>query len=61
MDKKQAAAYVDTWTREHVEQEEYERFREIAERELLGLHEGNFARCRIRPSEFAVWQEAWAG
>ena len=61
MDKKQAAAYVDTWTREHVDREEYERFREIAERDLLGLHEGNFARYRIRPSEFAAWQEAWAG
>ena len=61
MDKKQAAAYVGAWTREHVEQEEYERFREIAERELLSLHEGNFARYRVRPSEFAAWQEAWAG
>ena len=61
MDKKQAAAHVGAWTREHVEQEEYERFREIAERELLSLHEGNSARYRIRPSEFAAWQEAWAG
>ena len=61
MDKKQAAAHVGAWTREHVDQEEYERFREIAERELLSLHEGNFARYRVRPSEFAAWQEAWAG
>ena len=61
MDKKQAAAHVGAWTREHVDREEYERFREIAERELLSLHEGNFARYRIRPSEFAAWQEAWAG
>ena len=60
MDKKQAAAHVGAWTREHVDQEEYERFREIAERELLSLHEGNFARYRVRPSEFAAWQEAWA-
>ena len=61
MDKKQAAAHVGAWTREHVDREEYERFREIAERELLSLHEGNFARYRIRPFEFAAWQEAWAG
>ena len=54
MDKKQAAAHVGAWTREHVDQEEYERFREIAERELLSLHEGNFARYRVRPSEFAA-------
>ena len=61
MDKKQAAAHVGAWTREHVDREEYERFREIAERELLSLQEGNFARYRIRPSEFAAWQEAWTG
>ena len=35
---------------------ERERFREIAESELLGLHEGNFARYQIRPSEFAAWR-----
>ena len=35
------------------------RFREMAEAELLNLHEGNFARYRIRPSEFADWQVVW--
>ena len=44
MDKKQAAAHVNTWTHEHLDQQGRERFREIAERELLSLHEGNFAR-----------------
>ena len=34
-----------------------QRFREIPERELLCLHEGNFARYKIRPSEFAAWQK----
>lgn len=34
-------------------------FRDTAETELLGLHEGNFARYQIRPSEFAEWQKAW--
>ena len=38
-----------------------ERFREAAERELLSLHEGNFARYRVRPSEFEAWQEVWTG
>ena len=32
----------------------------IAERELLSLHHGDFARYRIRPSQFAAWQEAWS-
>ena len=59
MDKKQASARVGTWTAEHIEPEERERFREIAETELLSLHEGNFARYQIRPSEFATWREVW--
>ena len=59
MDKKRAAAWVDAWTQEHIDPEQRERFREIAERELLSLHEGNFARYRVRPSEFEAWQEVW--
>jgi len=61
MDKKRAAAHVSAWTQEHIGQEERERFREIAESELLALHEGNFARYQIRPSEFAAWREVWNG
>ena len=34
-------------------------FIEMVESELLGLHEGNYARYRVRPSEFAAWREAW--
>ena len=59
MDKKHAAAQVDAWTRQNIEEPERERFREVAERELLNLHEGNFARYRISPREFAAWREAW--
>ncbi len=59
MNKKQASAHIAGWTKEHVEQADRERFREIAESELLGLHEGNFARYQIKPSEFVAWQEAW--
>ena len=38
-----------------------ERFREIAENDLLALHEGNYARYQIRPAEFEVWREVWNG
>jgi hypothetical protein len=37
------------------------KFIEVVETELLGLHEGNFARYRIRPSEFAAWKANWVG
>ena len=61
MNKKQATAYVASWTQEHIDPKQNERFREVAERELLSLHEGNFARYRVRPSEYEAWQEVWTG
>lgn len=33
------------------------RFIEVAESELIGLHEGNFARYKVRPSEFYEWKQ----
>ncbi len=59
MGKVQANAHVEAWTARHIDGPERARFCEIAERELLGLHEGNFARYRVRPSEFSAWQEVW--
>lgn len=61
MDTKQASAWVAAWTEEHIDPGQCERFREVAERELLSLHEGNVARYRVRPSEFEAWQGAWIG
>jgi Fic family protein len=37
------------------------RFIEVVETELLSLHPGNMARYRIRPSEYATWQQKWNG
>ena len=36
-----------------------QKFIEVVESELLSLHEGNFARYYIGPSEFKRWKEAW--
>jgi hypothetical protein len=35
------------------------RFNQTAEAELMSLHEGNFARYGIRPSEFLAWRQVW--
>src|SRR5690606_16857498 len=35
------------------------KFIEAVETELLSLHEGNFARYWIRPSEFRRWKAGW--
>lgn len=57
--RKDAAARIATWTTEHIDPDDRERFIETAEAELTGLHEGNFARYQVRPSEFAAWRKVW--
>jgi len=42
-----------------IPEKEREKFIEYVETELLSLHEGNFARYYISPSEFKRWQEVW--
>ena len=42
-----------------LERRDREPFVEMAESELLGLHVGNYARYRVRASEFASWSDAW--
>jgi hypothetical protein len=59
MDKKAAAAFVRREAEQLPEPAGRTRFAEIAESELTSLHEGNFARYRLRPSEFAAWQARW--
>ena len=59
IDRKSATAHVAAWAEANIAQDERERFREMAEAELLGLHEGNFARYQIRPREFEAWREGW--
>lgn len=39
--------------------EDNEKFIQTVEQELINLHEGNFARYFVTPSEFRKWQEVW--
>jgi hypothetical protein len=59
MDRKAAAAYITLWVEKNILEADREQLRDMAEAELLSLHEGNFARYQIRPSEFATWQKVW--
>ncbi len=59
MDQKAAAANVARYAGENITEEDRPRFIEAAETELLSLHEGNFARYGVRPSEFSAWREVW--
>ena len=59
MDQKAAGAHIAAYAAAHIEEAERARFVEAAETDLLGLHEGNFARYRVRESEFSAWRAVW--
>jgi hypothetical protein len=35
------------------------RFIEVVETEIISLHEGNFARYRLKYSEYSAWRNVW--
>jgi hypothetical protein len=57
--RKDAVARIAAWPTKEIDPKDRRRFTELAEAELTSLHEGNFARYRIRPSEFAAWWLVW--
>ena len=59
MTRKQALFHLAVWVQKNIDVADRDKFEEIVEDELLGLHEGNFARYQIKPSEFETWQKAW--
>jgi len=59
MNKLEASQFISKLANENISSEDRNRFIEIVEVEVNSLHEGNFARFRIRPSEFFEWQKEW--
>jgi len=59
LNRKEAAARIAVRSMEKINTEDRERFARIVESEIASLHEGNFARYRVRPSEFIEWRKAW--
>ena len=59
MSRKTSFSFIASWAGDHVQKDDQDRFRETAETEILGLHEGNYARYQLKPSEFSQWREAW--
>ena len=59
LNQKAAVAFLKKHIPKLVETRDRARLMELAESELAGLHEGNFARFRIRPSEFKTWSANW--
>jgi hypothetical protein len=59
MSKRMTASYVQQYASKHLLTGDQKRFVEIAETELMYLHEGSIARYKLRPSEYLAWQEMW--
>lgn len=59
MGRTAAIAFVRREAGEKAPPEDRARLVEVAETEVMSLHEGNFARYRVRPSEFNAWRTAW--
>lgn len=47
--------FIEHWSKDNLPKEDQPRFIGIVEAELFALHEGNFARFRLRHSEFRDW------
>ena len=58
-DRREAVARLRRWAEESVIENDRKRFVAAAEETLAGIHEGNFARYRIRPSEYESWKASW--
>lgn len=59
MNRKSAFEYIKNWVAKNVEFSDRETFREIAENELIAIHEGSCARYKVTLREFQAWQEVW--
>lgn len=57
--KSEASKAIAEFATQNLSREDAPRFLDTAEAELVGLHEGNFARYRVRPSEYYSWRQAW--
>ena len=59
LDRTAAGTLIRGRADEVVPQVDRARFVEVAETEIIALHEGNIARYRLRPSEYQAWRDTW--
>jgi hypothetical protein len=57
--REEAVDRIAAWSKERIDPASRDQFNAVVESELMCLHEGNFARYQIRPSEFTVWRDVW--
>jgi len=56
---KQASRFIINAIPSNFPADDHQKLQEIIETELSSLHDGNFARYRLKPSEYKSWKENW--
>lgn len=51
--------FIQNWSDQNIDKKDFEKFQVLIENELLSLHEGNFARYHVTPSQFKNWKNLW--
>jgi len=59
LSKEQAIQYIREEAQQKISTKDQAKFIEMVENELRFIHEGNFARYRVTPSEFERWEKQW--
>lgn len=59
LDKSVASRRLVRYAAENIPDRDHARFIELVETELIAMHDGNFARFRLRPSEYFAWKSVW--
>ena len=59
LNKREAVSAIKQFAGREIVEQDRTRFMEMVETELMGLHEGNIARYRLKPSEFENWIKQW--
>ena len=59
MDKLKSSTFIAKFTKENITFQDQQRFVEVVETEVSSLHEGNFARFKIKPNNFFEWRKSW--
>lgn len=59
MNRSAAVEFIKQFANESVPSEARTRFIEVVETEIMYLHEGNFARYRLKNSEYEAWRSMW--
>ena len=60
LNKREAVSAIKQFIEQEIVEQDRARFMEMVETELTGLHEGNIARYKLKPSEFENWLIRWS-